>query len=783
MDDATDADNEGDRSETTAVENDPEPDSAETAQSEADDERSETPAKTDGSGDESASKTDAEPGATGTSDDDGNTDGVDAESKQRQLDQVRENPEGEHLTTDHGIRVSDTDNSLKASERGPTLMEDFHFREKMTQFDHESIPERVVHARGSGAHGYFQPYDDPDLGEYDDVAELTKASFLQDPDQKTPVFVRFSTVVGSRGSADTVRDVRGFATKFYTEEGNYDLVANNIPIFFIQDAMEFPDLVHAIKPEPDDGMPQASAAHDTFWDFASLKPEIAPMIMWVLSGRALPRYYRMMEGFGVHTFRFVNDEGKSRFVKLHWKPKYGTHQLVWDETQKLAGKDADFNRRNLYDAIENGTYPEWELGVQIVEEDEADQFDFDLLDPTKLIPEEEVPVRPLGKMVLNETPDNFFAETEQVAFHPGNVVPGIDFTNDPLLQGRLFSYQDTQLNRFGSANWDEIPINRPIAERHNNQRAGFMRQEINEGKASYKPNSIDDDQPAEASASEGGYEHHAEKIDGKKIRNRSESFENHFTQAKLFWNSMTEPEKENIVDAAHFELGKVDRVEIRERMVYDIFNNVDHEFAKRVAEGIGIDPPEEPGDQHQDHDRSSDALSMVAGEPESIATRKIAFLVDDGFEDEHLEAVTDALEERDASVEVVSKVLGEKSAADGGSVEADKHHVASGSIMYDAVFVPGGNESVETLLEQGDAKHFVAEAFKHKKPIGAFGEGTELLEAVDLPEVEIADDGETVVADGVVTCRDGDTDEFIESFVEAIAEHRHWDRSPKEVPA
>jgi catalase len=381
-------------------------------------------------------------------------------------------------------------------------MEGFHVQEKMTHFDHESIPERVVHARGTGAHGYFQPYEDPDLGPYDDISDLTKASFLQDPERKTPVFVRISTVVGSRGSADTVRDVRGFATKFYTVDGNYDLVANNMPVFFIQDAMKFPDLVHAIKPEPDDEIPQASAAHDTFWDFASLQPEITHMLLWVLSDRALPRYYRMMEGFGVHTFRLVNEQGESRFVKFHWRPKYGTHSLVWDETQKLAGKDPDFNRRNLYSAIDNGDYPEWELGIQVVEEDEADQFDFDLLDPTKIIPEEEVPVRPVGKMVLNEKPDNFFAETEQVAFHPGNVVPGIDFTNDPLLQGRLFSYQDTQLNRFNGANWDEVPINRPLAEVHNNQRAGFMRQTINEGKGSYSPNSVADNEPMEASEEE-----------------------------------------------------------------------------------------------------------------------------------------------------------------------------------------------------------------------------------------------------------------------------------------
>ncbi len=711
------------------------------------------------------------------------TSGDDENSKQEQLDEMRESPEGEQLTTDHGVKVSETDNSLKAGVRGPTIMEDFHFREKMTQFDHESIPERVVHARGSGAHGYFQPYEDPDLGEYDDIEELTKASVLTDPDQKTPVFVRFSTVVGSRGSPDTVRDVRGFATKFYTEEGNWDLVGNNIPIFFIQDAMKFPDLVHAIKPEPDTGTPQASAAHDTFWDFASLRPELTHMIMWVLSGRALPRAYRMMQGFGVHTFRLVNEDGEARFVKLHWTPKYGTNQLVWDEVQKIAGKNPDFNRADLYDVIEAGYDPTWELGVQIFDEEDAEEFDFDILDPTKIVPETEVPVRPIGEMVLNETPDNFFAEVEQVAFHPGNVVPGIDFTNDPLLQGRLFSYQDTQLNRFNSANWDEIPINRPLAERHNNQRAGFMRQEINQGKVSYKPNSIGDDDPQEVSEEEGGYEHFAEKVEGKKIREKSESFENHFEQARLFWNSMTEPEKENIIDAAHFELGKVDRMEIRERMVYDMFNNVDHEFARRVAEGIGVEPPEEPGDQLPEHDAEDPTLSMNRRNADTIETRKIAVLVDDEFDNDQLEAVKSHLEEEGARVEIVSKILGDKSGESGESVKADKSHVTTGSILFDAIYVPGGEDSVEALLEQGDAKHFITEAFKHKKPIGASGEGTELFEAVELPGVEIAGENEIVEEHGVVTCTSGEISEFAEQFRDAIAQHRHWEREEKEVPA
>ncbi|MCH7661583.1 MAG: catalase [Euryarchaeota archaeon] len=730
---------------------------------------------------EDAGKVDEDDEKHGTSDEGRGR--LDENSKQEQLDEVREDHAGEHLTTDHGVRLSNTDDSLKAGERGPTLMEDFHFREKMTQFDHESIPERVVHARGTGAHGYFQPYEDPDLGEYDDISELTKAKFLTNSDQKTPVFTRFSTVVGSRGSSDTVRDVRGFATKFYTEEGNYDLVGNNMPVFFIHDAIKFPDLVHAIKPEPDTGVPQASAAHDTFWDFASLTPELTHMLMWVLSDRALPRSYRMMDGFGVHTFRFVNDEGDSRFVKFHWKPKYGTHSLVWDETTKLWGKGSDFNRSGLYNAIESGHYPEWELGVQIVEEDEADRFDFDLLDPTKIIPEEDVPVRPLGKMVLNENIDNFFAETEQVAFHPGNVVPGIDFSNDPLLQGRLFSYQDTQLNRFGGANWDEIPINRPVAKRHNNQRAGFMRQTVNKGKTSYSPNSLEDDYPREATEEEGGYVHNAEKVEGKKIRERSESFRNHFSQAKLFWNSMSEPEKQHIIDATHFELGNVEHEEVRERMVYEIFNNVDHEFAKEVAKGIGIEPPEEPGEHHQDHDKSSPALSQENTVMDTIESRQIAVLVEDGFDDEQLDEITSGLEAQGAQTTVVSKVLGERSGSNGASVKADKPHVATDSIEYDAVFVPGGSEHVEALSEQGDAKHFVVEAFKHKKPIAALGEGIELIQTVDLPDVNVSGDDLTTEK-GVVTSQSGeDLDSFVETFSDAIAHHRHWDREDKEIAA
>jgi catalase len=721
---------------------------------------------------------------------------IDEESKDRDLEQFREDSSGEYLTTNQGVRVNHTDDSLTAGERGPTLMEDFHFREKMTHFDHERIPERVVHARGSGAHGYFQVYEP--------MTEYTKARFLQDPSAKTPVFVRFSTVVGFRGSADTVRDVRGFATKFYTEDGVFDLVGNNMPVFFIQDAIKFPDLVHAIKPEPHHEMPQASAAHDNFWDFISLMPESMHMIMWVLSDRAIPRSFRMMEGFGVHTFRFVNEAAKSRFVKFHWKPVLGTHSLVWDEAQKIAGKAPDFNRRDLWEAIEMGNYPEFELGVQIVEEEDEFAFDFDLLDPTKIIPEELVPVRRIGKMVLNRNPDNFFAETEQVAFHPGHVVPGIDFTNDPLLQGRLFSYLDTQLTRLGGPNFHEIPINRSVAEVHNNQRDGFHRQTINKGRTNYFPNSLAKGCPMTAPENMGGYVHHAEKVEGHKIRARSQSFQDHFSQARMFWKSLTPIEQEHLVEAAHFELGNVETMAVRERVV-DLFNHIDHDLARRTAAGVGVSPPSEPArpvtekvkeagekvaeriSSRQSVERSP-AVSMEDTVKDTIHTRRIAILAAEGYDHDQLMTVKNALEGAGATTEVVSKFLGPLASNNSASVAVDKAYVTTASIMYDAVFIPGGRDSIETLKTQGDALHFVNEAFRHCKPIGATGDGVMLLQAAEIPDLHVAgpqSEDELVSHRGVVTSQDGiDLEAFSQAFVEAIAQHRHWERQTRErVPA
>lgn len=574
--------------------------------------------------------------------------------KQRQrAEALAPDPCGGPLTTDQGVTVEHTDDSLRAGERGPTLLEDFHFREKITRFDHERIPERVVHARGAGAYGYFEPYAS--------CAEFTRAAFLQDPAVRTPVFVRFSTVQGPRGSADTVRDVRGFATKFYTSEGNYDLVGNNFPVFFIQDGIKFPDFVHAVKMEPHNEIPTGASAHDTLWDFVSLQPETLHTIMWLMSDRAIPRSYRMMQGFGVHTFRFVDAAGKGTFVKFHWKPKLGVHSLVWDEAQEVMGRDPDFNRRDLWDTIEAGQYPEWELGVQLVPEEDEHTFDFDLLDATKIIPEEQVPVRPIGRMVLDRNPDNFFAETEQIAFCTANVVPGIDFTNDPLLQAQNFSYLDTQLIRLGGPNFAHIPVNRPVVDVRNNQRDGYHQEEIHRG-TNYSPNSLGGGCPALGSVDEGAYRHLAERVDGVKIRKRSPSFDDHYTQAALFWHSMAGWEKQHIVDAFRFELGKVGAVPVRERTVEQLAH-VDHELATAVAEGIGVAAPAR---QETPSPQPSPALSFENNQGEStIATRQIALLATDGVEAHQATVLRDTLRERGAVAEVLAPHDGTVRAADG----------------------------------------------------------------------------------------------------------------------
>ncbi|MBD0171872.1 catalase, partial [Acinetobacter baumannii] len=538
--------------------------------------------------------------------------------KTEQLDTVRDDATNEALTTNQGVKIADNQNSLRAGIRGSTLLEDFILREKITHFDHERIPERIVHARGVGAHGYFQAYEGNE--------RLTKAGFLTDPTIQTPIFVRFSTVQGPRGSADTVRDIRGFAIKFYTQEGNFDLVGNNAPVFFVQDGIKFPDFVHAVKPEPDTEIPTGATAHDTFWDFVSLVPESAHAVIWAMSDRAIPRNLRSIQGFGVHTFRLINAEGKSHFVKFHWTPKQGLSALVWDEAQKLAGKDPDFHRRDLYEAIEHGFYPEWELGVQIVEEEDEMNFDFDLLDPTKIIPEELVPVTPIGRFVLNRNVDNFFAETEQVAFCPGHVVPGIDFTDDPLLQARLFSYTDTQLSRLGGPNFHQIPINKPVCPFHNNQRDGIHQHTIHKGQAAYQPNSIDGNWPVETppAASNGGFESYPEKISGHKLRQRSETFSDYFSQPRLYYKSLAPHEQKHVVDAYTFELSKVQRKHIRERQVQQILANIDLDLARQVGANLGIEVPDLTLSYKKTAVEKSAKLSFLAFPPEDIQGRKVA---------------------------------------------------------------------------------------------------------------------------------------------------------------
>jgi len=694
--------------------------------------------------------------------------------KTADLSQNTESGLGEFLTTNQGTAINDNQNTLKAGSRGPSLLEDFIFREKITHFDHERIPERVVHARGTAAHGHFRVYES--------MSQYTRAGFLSDPSKTTPVFVRFSTVAGSRGSTDLARDVRGFAAKFYTEEGVFDLVGNNIPVFFIQDAIKFPDLIHAVKPEPHNEIPQAASAHDTFWDFISLMPESAHMIMWLMSDRAIPRSFRMMEGFGVHTFRFVNADGVSSFVKFHWKPVLGMHSLIWDEAQKISGKDPDFHRRDLYEAIETGNYPEYELGVQIVPEKDEHRFTFDLLDATKLIPETLVPVRKIGRMVLDRNPDNFFAETEQVAFHPGHVVPGIDFSNDPLLQGRLFSYTDTQLIRLGGPNFHEIPINRPLAPVHNNQRDGYMRQTINKSRAPYEPNSLGGGCPFQAGQELGGFVSHAETVSGTKVRERSEKFFDHFSQARLFYDSQTDIEKDHIVSAFRFELGKVEVPEIRQRMV-TVLNEIDGSLAERVATGLGISVSKpakrlnqsvpangNPGDfqprELGDSEARSPQLSIVLStRNDTIRSRKVAILAADGCNDEDMNSVMASLAAAGAQAKVVGPRLGYLRSRDGNDVKVHCSLLTASSVLFDAVFIVGGADNSRALLQDPAAREFIEEAYKHAKAIGAAGAGVALLRSP-----RILDDDEAIVH------TENRAEEVIEEFIAAVGKHRNWAR-------
>jgi catalase len=683
------------------------------------------------------------------------------------LDRVRADSSDRMLTTNQGVPVGDNQNSLKVGLRGPALLEDFILREKITHFDHERIPERVVHARGSAAHGYFECYES--------MAKYTRASLFAEAGKRTPVFVRFSTVFGERGSADTARDARGFAVKFYTDEGNWDLVGNNIPVFFIQDAMKFPDLVHAAKPEPHFAIPQASTAHDTFWDFVSLMPESTHMLMWVFSDRGIPRSFRMMQGFGVNTFRLVTADGDSQFVKFHWRPFAGTHSLDWDEAVKIAGADPDFHRRDLWEAIECGAYPEYELGMQIFTEAQAEAFSFDVLDATKIVPEELVPVIPVGKMVLDRNPDNFFAETEQVAFCAAHIVPGLDFSNDPLLAGRIHSYVDTQISRLGGPNFHEVPINSPVAQTHNNQRDGMHRQAINRGRVAYEPNSLAGGCPFQAGMA--GFTSFPQPVTGDKVRGKPERFADHYTQATLFWNSQTPAEKAHIIRAFRFELTRVQTPAIRERVV-SMLVNVAEDLAQGVALGLGMRavPPAQPKALQQPvvpEVAASPALSLFARPGDgSIRMRRIAILVADGMNGAAVKALQAGLAGEGAVPRLVGVRLGTVESTDGDQVEVDVTFEAMPAVLFDALVVPGGHDDVGDLATQGHATEFIREQYRHCKPILVLGAGKEVVEKAGVKLTLPSGQSDP----GMLYFEDEDADNILPQFIDAIAAHRHFER-------
>ncbi|MEN4922439.1 catalase [Achromobacter spanius] len=673
------------------------------------------------------------------------------------LARVRADGGGQALTTNQGVPVGDNQHSLKAGLRGPALLKDFILREKITHFDHERIPERIVHARGSAAHGYFECYKP--------LTDLTAASLFAEKGKRTPVFVRFSTVAGERGSKDTARDVRGFAVKFYTDEGNWDLVGNNIPVFFIQDAMKFPDLVHAVKAEPHHGMPQAASAHDTFWDFVSLMPESTHMLMWVMSDRGIPRSYRMMQGFGVHTYRFVNAKGESKLVKFHWNPVLGTHSQVWDEAVKVSGADPDFHRRDLWEAIDAGHGPQWELGVQVFTEDQAEGFSFDVLDATKIVPEELVPVVPIGRMVLDRNPDNFFAETEQVAFCTAHVVPGVDFTNDPLLAGRIHSYVDTQISRLGGPNFHEIPINAPLAPVHNNQRDGMHRQAIHRGRVAYEPNSLAGGCPFQAGMD--GFVPFPEPVEGDELRGHPERFAEHYNQATLFYDSQTGWERRHIINAFAFELSKLTVPAIRQRMVASL-RNVSDELAQAVADQLGMPLPEPLPRAIEQPPKPevevSPALSLTARPGDGgVATRKVAILAAEGVDGKAVMDVAAALIKAGAVVRLVGQRIGPLQAEGGGKLDADASLDNHPSGLFDGAVVPGGAAAAESLQSDGRALEFLRDAYRHGKTLMGMGEGVQVFAAAGIAP-DPADGGLLLADDGAA------------AFVQALGKHRHPER-------
>lgn len=659
------------------------------------------------------------------------------------------------LTTQQGIPVADDQNSLKAGACGPTLLEDFHLREKIFHFDHERIPERVIHARGFGVHGYFENYGP--------LADLTRADLFQRKSEKTPLFVRFSTVGGNKGSADLVRDVRGFAVKFYTKQGNWDLVGNNMPVFFIQDAIKFPDFVHSVKQEPDRGFPQAQSAHDNFWDFISLSPESMHMIMWVMSDRSLPRSFRFMEGFGVHTFRLINAEGKSTFVKFHWKPKQGLQSVVWNEAVKINGADPDFHRRDLWAAIEAGDYPEWELGFQLFDEAFAEKFEFDVLDATKLIPEEQVPIRPVGRMVLDRRVDNFFAETEQVAFCTQNVVPGIDFSDDPLLQGRNFSYLDTQVKRLGGPNFTHIPINAPKCPFAHFQQDGHMAMNNPKGRVNYEPNSWTASPGPRESPTEG-YQSFPEQVQGPKVRARSETFADHYSQARQFYISQTVIEQTHIANALTFELSKVETPAIRSRVVSHLLN-IDAGLAEAVAKGLRLKEMPKPAaaarPTRQDL-KPSPSLSIVKNGPKSFAGRKVGALVTDGVDAGVLAALGKALKAEGAMLKLIAPEVGGVKDSAGAWHDADEKLEGGPSVLFDAVAILPSKEGALLLITLPAARDFVADAAAHRKFIAYAASAAPLLEKAGVT----LDEG-FIALKTVVDC---------EGFVAACRKLRFWDR-------
>lgn len=660
------------------------------------------------------------------------------------------------MTTQQGTAVADDQNSLKAGTRGPTILEDFIGREKLFHFDHERIPERVVHARGFGIHGYFETYKS--------LSDITKADIFKRAGEKTPVFVRFSTVAGNKGSADLARDVRGFAVKFYTKEGNWDLVGNNIPVFFIQDGIKFPDLIHAAKQEPDRGFPQAQTAHDNFWDFISLTPESMHMVMWIMSDRAIPRSFRFMEGFGVHTFRLVNADGKSTFVKFHWKPKQGMQSVLWNEAVKINGADPDFHRRDMWNAIQEGHFPEWELGMQLFNEDFVKKFDFDVLDPTKIIPEELIPVQKVGRMVLNRTVDNFFAETEQVAFCTQNIVPGIDFSNDPLLQLRNFSYLDTQLKRLGSPNFTQLPINAPKCPVFNFQQDGHMAMTNPKGRINYEPNSVGG--PRENP--ETGFKSFPEEVAGAKQRSRSESFADHYSQARQFYISQTPVEQDHIADALIFELSRVESPNVRVRMVSHL-ENIDSGLARKVADGLGLKELPEAAKAAKPTKMDlpqSPALSILKNGPNSFKDRKLGVFVSDGIDSKQFNALKAAAEKEGADVAVIAPTIGGVTTSDGVHIGADFKINGGPSVLFDSVALLMSKEGADKLLTEATAKDFVSDAFAHLKVIGYNEASLPLLDKAGIPNTE----------EGIVQLNNADS---INSFIENCRKIKIWSRQGK----